>query len=110
MILAHRGASKGARENTVASFLEARRLGADGVELDVRRSSDGALVVHHDADVPGLGPVAALRAADLPAYVPLLDAALDACAGLVVNVELKELPGEAGYDAGYPLARLVARL
>ena len=32
------------------------RSGADGVELDVRRSADGELVVHHDAEVPGCGP------------------------------------------------------
>lgn len=109
MILAHRGASQVARENTVEAFREARRLGADGVELDVRRSYDAALVVHHDVEVTGLGPIASLRVAELPSYIPVLGAALDACADLVVNIELKELPGEAGYDRTYPLARMVAR-
>jgi glycerophosphoryl diester phosphodiesterase len=109
MILAHRGACRVARENTVDAFREARRLGADGVELDVRRSADGALVVHHDVDVLGGGPIASLLVADLPAHVPLLDAAIDACGDLVVNIELKDLPGEPGYDPGYPLARLVAQ-
>jgi glycerophosphoryl diester phosphodiesterase len=110
MILAHRGASKAAPENTLAAFTEARRLGADGVELDVHRSADGAIVVHHDPVVAGLGPIASLRAPDLPAHVPLLGAVIDACAGMVVNIELKDLPGEPGYDPTYPLARLVAQL
>ena len=68
------------------------------------------MVVHHDAEVDGIGPIAALRAFELPDYIPLLDAAIEACDDLVVNIELKELPGEASYDAGYPLARLVAQL
>ncbi|MDQ6615710.1 MAG: glycerophosphodiester phosphodiesterase [Actinomycetota bacterium] len=110
MILAHRGASKVARENTVEAFCEARRLGADGVELDVRASADGALVVHHDPDVAGVGVIASLRAADLPPHVPLLDGAIDACGDLVINIELKDLPGEPGYDPAYPLARQVAQL
>jgi len=85
-ILGHRGASDHARENTLEAFVVARRLGADGVELDVRETADGALAVHHDAAIPGLGPVADLTVAQLPAYVPLLDAALEACEGMVVNV------------------------
>ncbi len=109
MILAHRGACRVARENTVTAFWEARRLGADGVELDVRGSADGALVVHHDVAVAGLGPIASLPVAALPSYLPLLDAAIEACGDLVVNIELKDLPGEPGYDAGYPMARRVAQ-
>jgi glycerophosphoryl diester phosphodiesterase len=108
-VLAHRGASAIKRENTVEAFCEARRLGADGVELDVRRSADGALVVHHDASIPGAGPVASLSVVDLPPHVPLLEAAVAASGDLLVNIELKELPGEIGYDPGHPLAALVAR-
>lgn len=99
-----------ARENTLEAFVAARRLGADGVELDARASADGAVVVHHDAEIPGVGVIATLAVADLPPHVPLLDAAIDACGDLIIDVELKELPGEPGYDAGYPVARLVARL
>jgi glycerophosphoryl diester phosphodiesterase len=106
-ILAHRGASAIARENTLEAFCEARRLGADGVELDVRRSADGALVVHHDAAIPGQGPVVALNVADLPQDVPLLEPALAAVGELLVNIELKDVPGEPGYDPGQPLAALV---
>jgi len=105
---AHRGASAVAPENSLEAFCEARRLGADGVELDVRRSSDGALVVHHDPQIPGIGPVSALRVTDLPPHVPLLEPALAACGELIVDIELKDLPGEPGYDGGYPLASLIA--
>jgi glycerophosphoryl diester phosphodiesterase len=107
-VLAHRGALSGPAENTLGSFWEARRVGADGVELDVRLSGDGALVVHHDADIPGLGPVATLKVADLPPCVPLLEAAVLACGDLFINIELKDLPGERGYDPTHPLAVLVA--
>src|SRR3954468_18319294 len=109
-ILGHRGASRDVPENTLAAFVAARRLGADGVELDVRRTADGALAVHHDATIPGLGPVSALAVADLPEYVPLLDSALEACDGMVVNVEIKNLPTEPGFDADGIVAASVAGL
>jgi glycerophosphoryl diester phosphodiesterase len=95
-------------ENTLDAFAEARRLGADGVELDVRLTADGALAVHHDADVPGLGPICELGVSDLPADVPLLADALAACDGMVVNVEIKNAPQDAGWDPGEAVARLTA--
>jgi glycerophosphoryl diester phosphodiesterase len=90
--------------------VEAARLGAEGVELDVRRSADGALVVHHDPLLPSGAPVADTRVTDLPAWVPLLDAALDACDGLLVNVEVKNLPHEPGWDPDETVAAEVAAL
>ena len=48
-VIAHRGASAYAPENTLAAFALAADQGADMVELDVQRSADGALVVFHDA-------------------------------------------------------------
>jgi glycerophosphoryl diester phosphodiesterase len=47
-VYGHRGTS-GAPENTLAAFEKAARDGADGIELDVRLSADGELVVMHDA-------------------------------------------------------------
>lgn len=91
-IWAHRGASAVAPENTVAAFRAAVALGADGVELDVRRTADGHPAVHHDAALPDGRLLAELAAADLPVEVPLLGAALDACGDLVVNIEIKEPP------------------
>ena len=48
LIIAHRGASKQAPENTMSAFQRALELGADGIELDVHMSADGYLVVIHD--------------------------------------------------------------
>jgi len=48
-VIAHRGASGYAPENTLPAFELARRQGADAFELDVRLTMDGAAVVVHDA-------------------------------------------------------------
>src|SRR5512138_3758757 len=48
LVIAHRGASAYAPENTLAAFELAARQGADMLELDVQRSADGVLVVFHD--------------------------------------------------------------
>jgi len=111
-ILAHRGAhrpeSDDVRENTLAAFRLAIDVGADGVELDVRRTSDGVLVVLHDAVLPGGVALADTHAADLPDWLPTLEAALIACEGLpLVNVEIKNSPIEPGFDADHEIARQV---
>jgi glycerophosphoryl diester phosphodiesterase len=112
-ILGHRGSpdpASGVGENTLEAFTRARRLGADGVELDVRLTSDGAMAIHHDPVIPSIGAIAELTAAQLPASVPLLPAALEACEGMTVNVEIKNLPGEPGFDPRESLATEVANL
>jgi glycerophosphoryl diester phosphodiesterase len=98
VLLAHRGGSGPWRENTLEAFAGGLRLGADGVELDVRRTSDGRLVVHHDAEIAGIGAIHTLRADELPPWVPGLDEALATCAGATVNVEIKNAPVEPGFD------------
>jgi glycerophosphoryl diester phosphodiesterase len=50
VVVAHRGASRVAPENTIAAIRAAVESKADGVELDVQRASDGALVIVHDSD------------------------------------------------------------
>lgn len=47
-VIAHRGASYDAPEETAAAYLLARELGADYLEADVQRSRDGVLVALHD--------------------------------------------------------------
>lgn len=49
LIIAHRGASMFAPENTVAAFQLAAALGADAIEVDAKLSSDGHVIIHHDA-------------------------------------------------------------
>jgi glycerophosphoryl diester phosphodiesterase len=103
-VIAHRGASSREPENSLAAFRRAIELGADGVELDVHSTADGALVVYHDFNVPGLGPISlvsarAVRAHRLPngEPVPLLEEALAAIGGHDVWVEIKSLaPGLDG--------------
>jgi len=51
LIAAHRGASKYAPENTMAAFRLAMEMGADYIELDVRMTRDGRLIVLHDETV-----------------------------------------------------------
>jgi glycerophosphoryl diester phosphodiesterase len=50
-IFGHRGAAGTFPENTMISFQEAARVGADGIELDVHMSKDGELIVIHDETV-----------------------------------------------------------
>lgn len=107
-VLAHRGGTGPWRENTLEAFAGALGAGAAGVELDVRRSADGTLVVHHDAEVAGAGLVHELRRDQLPEWVPSLEAALATCAGAVVNVEIKNAPTEPGYEASQQVATDVA--
>jgi glycerophosphoryl diester phosphodiesterase len=107
-VLAHRGASAVRPENTIEAFLYARELGADGVELDVRASEDGYLVVQHDARLADGRPIADTGRADLPASVPTLDEALDACAGMVVNVEIKHERADGRRDLAVATADRLA--
>lgn len=69
VVVAHRGASAIAPENTLVAIREAVRLGAPAVEFDVRESSDGVLVVIHDRTLArttnGKGQVQKRSAADL---------------------------------------------
>ena len=48
LIIAHRGHQSAAPENTLSAFQGALAAGADGIELDVRLTRDGQLVVFHD--------------------------------------------------------------
>ncbi|MDX2184324.1 MAG: glycerophosphodiester phosphodiesterase family protein [Gemmatimonadaceae bacterium] len=70
-IVGHRGNAAHAPENTLASFQQAVDAGVDALELDVRLSADGEVVVHHDPTVDrttdGRGAVAAMRWSSLAA-------------------------------------------
>ena len=108
LVIAHRGASAAAPENTLAAFRLGADQGADFVELDVQESADGEVVVVHDSDLMKVGgsplkiweaTAAALRAVDIgsrkgPQFagerVPTLAEVFAVCKGRVrVVVELK---------------------
>jgi glycerophosphoryl diester phosphodiesterase len=116
LVLAHRGASRRAPENTIEAFRLAGELGADGVELDARRTADGVIVVSHDPVVEGFGilvqhPFAKLRA-EVPS-VPTLEEAfvmLTETLDLLVNVEIKGFPTEPDADPERIVVRAVIEM
>ena len=110
LVYGHRGASAVAPENTPEAFRIAADQGADGVELDVRRSADGALVLHHDAGLDDGRIIAASAKDELPAHLATLEDALDVCVGLIVNIEIKNIPGEPDFDETCSLADDVVAL
>jgi glycerophosphoryl diester phosphodiesterase len=100
--IAHRGASAYEPENTIRSFRKAIELGTDMVELDVRKSLDGRLVVIHDSKVDrttdGRGLVRSKSLDELKELdagkgerIPTLEEALESAAGKTrFVIELKE--------------------
>jgi glycerophosphoryl diester phosphodiesterase len=116
LVLAHRGACRRAPENTLEAFRVAGELGADGVELDVRRTADRVLVVSHDPVVDGFGllvehPFSALRA-EVPGVASLEEAlgVLTEELDLVVDVEIKCFPTEPDADPDRVVVRGVVDL
>lgn len=93
MIIAHRGASAYARENTLAAFEMAIALGADMVEFDVRRTKDQVLIAYHDADL-NQRPIRRMTYAELQAIdpdIPTLNQVIELCRDRIrLDVELKE--------------------
>jgi glycerophosphoryl diester phosphodiesterase len=98
LLLGHRGSPRAKHENTLESFQLALEAGLDGIELDVQRSLNGVLVVHHDFFLPDGRLIAALNDTEIMAlglpgglHVPTLEAVLIWAkkAGACVNVEIK---------------------
>jgi glycerophosphoryl diester phosphodiesterase len=104
IIFGHRGAPGYPRraENTIGSFTRALQFGATGLEFDVRRCSDGQIVVIHDDTVDrttdGCGRVAELTYEQLLRFdagggepIPLLSTVLDQFGSkCLLNIELKD--------------------
>ncbi|MBS2770105.1 MULTISPECIES: glycerophosphodiester phosphodiesterase [Anoxybacillaceae] len=108
-IFAHRGSAGTHPENTMISFYEAERVGADGIELDVQMTKDGKLVVIHDETIDrttdGTGWVKDFTYQELQAFnavykfanqygvcrIPLLEEVLEwiSPTSLLLNIELK---------------------
>src|SRR5215510_8689194 len=94
LVFAHRGGAALAPENTIAAFDNGLALGADGLELDVRFSRDGVVVVHHDRTLDRMttltGPVAGRTAVELAAVgVPSLLSVLTRYPDARVIIEMK---------------------
>jgi len=113
MIIAHRGASVRAPENTMYAFREAITLGADMIEFDVHVCASGEVVIIHDDTLErttnGYGevaktPLAGLQRLDagLGEQIPTLQKVLETFRGKIkLNIELK------GRHTGAPVASLL---
>ena len=112
-------------ENTLAAVRTALQAGVDGIEVDVRLTADGVLVLSHDGDLgrvlgagAGTGPVIArtplveLRSIDLPGGtgVPTLIEVLDLAAVLGAYVVTEVKPEDGGPDARRTAQLLVTLL
>ncbi|MBI5949172.1 MAG: glycerophosphodiester phosphodiesterase [Chloroflexi bacterium] len=110
LVIGHAAAAGEAPANTLAGVRASLDARAEAMEIDVQLCADGVPVLMHDETVDRTtnlrGPVRALSLAALQAAdagggepVPTLDQVLDLVAGrLTVMCELKQTPGEPGYD------------
>jgi glycerophosphoryl diester phosphodiesterase len=117
VVIAHRGNHQHVPENTLASFEQAAACHADFVEMDLRTTKDGKMVIMHDATVNrttnGSGKVSDLTYADLiqlsirPASaadtghykIPLFEDALKVCAGRIhIYLDFKDANVAQAYD------------
>ncbi|MGQ0676704.1 MAG: glycerophosphodiester phosphodiesterase [Rhodospirillales bacterium] len=128
-VIAHRGASLYAPENTLAAFELAADQGAEAIECDAKLTRDGAVILMHDDTLDrtstGKGAVRrfdlnAIRALDAGAWfdprfegqrVPTLEEAMAVWArrGLFPQIEIKPCPGRAA-ETGAEVARATAKL
>jgi glycerophosphoryl diester phosphodiesterase len=133
-VIGHRGGAALGPENTLAAIAAGLAAGADGVEVDARRTTDGAVVLMHDPDLDrttdGAGRIDGSTLADVRALdaahrftgegdgargtgvvVPTLEEALDLVSSdRLLVVEVRGHPWEAGYDPAEPVAHAVAAL
>lgn len=111
LIIAHRGGAQESTENTIGAFQRAAKIGADGIETDIRLTRDGVVVVYHDdyfGRVEGLAPTQRTRLVSDLTYselskstlvpvgedtggrrVPTLDELLGNVRRVLLNIEIK---------------------
>ena len=110
LVVAHRGASAEAPENTLEAFRLGIEQGADALELDVRLSADGIAVVIHDPTIDrttnGTGAVAALNLDGLQradagggARIPSLRAVLETFPSIPILLEVKAAEAQTAVAA-----------
>lgn len=108
-VVGHRGWPSRYPDNTLSGFMAAATV-ADMVELDVRRSGDGKLVLSHDPIMGGHlvseTPWSTLCLLDLGGFhhPALLDEAMAALPGTPVQMEVKNLPIDPGFEPDHRLA------
>jgi glycerophosphoryl diester phosphodiesterase len=111
LVLGHRGASAHAGDNSLEAFELAVEHGADGVELDVRFTSDDVVVLSHDPTISGYGVIANRTYDELRAERPgvlTLDEAAAVLTGRIINIEIKNDPTEPDFDPDNRMADQIA--
>lgn len=102
LVYAHRGDRSRAPDNTLMAYQLAVEAGADGIEMDVRRTADGVLVMSHDDRIIGEPPISDLTFEELRKTTPEVPSLVETLAAVprrvFLNVEIKNQPDEAGYD------------
>ncbi|MFD0712354.1 glycerophosphodiester phosphodiesterase [Paenibacillus sp. GCM10027626] len=115
LVIAHRGCAGEAPENTLAAFKLAMEQGCDAIELDVHFSKDGEIIVCHDHTIDrtsdGSGAIHELTVQEIQQAdagrwfderyagerIPLLSEVFELVPpSIMINVEVKDLHGEAG--------------
>ena len=103
LVMGHRGSPRAAPENTLMSYEIAMQTGADMVEVDVWRTTDGQIVCMHDPDVSsttnGVGRIEELTLEEIKSLdagegqqVPLLGEVFDLVQGKIgINIDLKSI-------------------
>lgn len=116
LVIAHRGHHHTAPENSIASIEDAIAIGAHMVELDIRKTSDGVLVLMHDSKInrttTGSGKISSMSIADLKniqlthgirptgQHIPTLDEVFTAVRGrIMINPDLKSASLEEVVEA-----------
>ena len=108
-VIGHRGWPARFPDNTLSGFLAAAQI-ADGVEMDVRRSMDGKLVLSHDSSLGGLAvhetSWSELCELDLGDghHPALLDEVLAALPATPAQLEVKNWPMDPGFEPDHRLA------
>lgn len=121
LIIAHRGASFCAPENTISAFKQAIELGADGIETDIQLTADRQLVIHHNYSIDGTtdssGRIADMTLDQLkqfdfgrhkgPEFSGEQIATLDECLETVRAMKLINLELKAPVDRSIPYVSMV---
>ncbi len=104
-VVGHRGNPARFPDNSIEGILDARRI-ADMAEIDVRRTSDGELVLSHDAHVGGRALI------DFPAStfpeLARFEEVLAVVGDFPLNIEIKNWPDDPDFDSSLETPRRIA--
>ncbi len=108
LVYAHRGDRSRAPDNTLEAYGLAVEAGADGIELDVRRTADGVLIMSHDARHGDMAPFIEMTMDEVREQMPEIPTLIETLEfvppHIWLNVEIKNDPADSYHD---PTRRIV---